>query len=157
MVPCRHTFHTYLLRRLETSHAALEGDTRDLLWETGHHPYEGLETYVEDLINLWVYIPRYRQTQRERERGGGGEREREREREREEQRRCYDNKGRRGRQLNVISPFVTTSDLAILIVVMANSLYTVDVVPDGLAEIGRIDVLFLPNTNRETISFCNTY
>ena len=40
---------------------------------------------------------------------------------------------------------------------MANSLYTVDVVPDGLAEIGRIDVLFLPNTNRETISFCNTY
>ena len=81
-------------------------------------------------------------TTRERERGG------------EEQRRCYDNKGRRGRQL---SPFVTTSDLAILIVVMANSLYTVDVEPDGLAEIGRIDVLFLPNTNRETISFCNTY
>ena len=56
-----------------------------------------------------------------------------------------------------MSPFVTTSDLAILIVVMANSLYTVDVEPDGLAEIGRIDVLFLPNTNRETISFCNTY
>ena len=66
MVPCRHTFHTYLLRRLEASHAALEGDTRDLLWETGHHPYEGLETYVEDLINLCVYHEREREGGRNR-------------------------------------------------------------------------------------------
>ena len=39
--------------------------------------------------------------------------------------------------------------LPILVVVMANPLYAVNIVPDGLAEIGCVHILLLTNTERE--------